>query len=74
MSRVTVLPHDPDWARAFAAEAAAIEAALGGLWARTASGRTTCTSSRAAHRTLCGIWPSGITCARCRMWREPIQI
>jgi GrpB-like predicted nucleotidyltransferase (UPF0157 family) len=31
MSRVTVLPHDPDWARAFAAEAAAIEAALGGL-------------------------------------------
>ncbi|WP_291199786.1 GrpB family protein [Hyphomonas sp.] len=31
MSRVTVVPHDPAWARAFAAEAAAIKAALGGL-------------------------------------------
>lgn len=29
MSGVTVVPHDPDWARAFAAEAAAIEAAVG---------------------------------------------
>lgn len=31
MSRVTVVPHDPAWARAFSAEAAAIEAALEGV-------------------------------------------
>ncbi len=31
MSRFTVVPHDPAWARAFAAEAAAIEAAIEGV-------------------------------------------